>query len=399
MTSELPKTADAVVVGGGTVGAWCAYFLRRAGLENVVLVEKGVLGQGASSRAAGVVRVQGGTPAAVRLGRWSRSFYLGQRAELGTDSGFVQQGYLLPCFTPPEVEAAHARIEMQRAQGLGVRWLTSAEVDAINPTMAPGCTLGATYCDEDGYITPPRNVAAYTAALVGSGVVVAERTRFGGLSSAAGAAGGSAGTVLTSRGPVSAGLVVLAGGPQLAAVGALAGISVPAGGVRHTVAVTEEHPAFGSTPMAFDVPSGLYWRPEEGGLLFGMSDPDEPPGENRCLDFEYLALMRAKLAALVPLTAGLGLRRAWSATIDFTPDHLPIIGPAADLSRVFVASAGGAGMMWGPAVARCAADVALGVTSTVVEDVSMLGLDRFDASGRSRLAADPIALPFPEKAS
>ena len=56
-------------------------------------------------------------------------------------------------------------------------------------------------------------------------------------------------------------------------------------------------------------------------------------------------------------------------------------------------------MMWGPAVARCAADVALGAASTVVDDVSMLGLDRFDASGRSRLAADPIALPFPEKAS
>jgi sarcosine oxidase, subunit beta len=398
MTSELPKTADAVVVGGGTVGAWCAYFLRRAGLENVVLIEKGALGQGASSRAAGVVRVQGGTPEAVRLGQWSRSFYLGQRAELGTDSGFVQQGYLLPCFTPGEVDAAHARIEMQRAHGLPVRWMTSAEVDAINPTMTPGCTLGASYCDEDGYITPPRNVAAYTAALVASGVVIAERTRFNGLS--AGAAGID---VQTSRGLLSAGLAVLAGGPQLAAVGALAGISIPAGGVRHTVAVTEEHPAFADTPMAFDVPSGLYWRPEEGGLLFGMSDPDEPPGENRCLDVDYLALMRSKLAALVPLTAGLGLRRAWAATIDFTPDHLPIIGPALGTApghdHVVVASAGGAGMMWGPAVARCAADVALGITSTVVDDVSMLGLDRFDASGRSRLAADPIALPFPEKAS
>ena len=55
-------TADAVVVGGGTVGAWCAYFLRQAGLARVVLVEKGFLGQGASSRAAGVVRMQGGTP-------------------------------------------------------------------------------------------------------------------------------------------------------------------------------------------------------------------------------------------------------------------------------------------------------------------------------------------------
>jgi sarcosine oxidase subunit beta len=400
MTSELPKTADAVVVGGGTVGAWCAYFLRRAGLDNVVLIEKGALGQGASSRAAGVVRVQGGTPEAVRLGRWTRDFYLGQRAELGTDSGFVQQGYLLPCFTPAEVDAARARIEMQRAQGLPVRWLTSAEVDAINPTMAPGCTLGATYCDEDGYITPPRNVAAYTAALLASGVVIAERTRFTGL--APGRADGAsavAGAVQTSRGPVSAGVVVLAGGPQLAAVGALAGITIPAGGVRHTVAVTEEHPAFAAAPMAFDVPSGLYWRPEEGGLLFGMSDPDEPPGENRCLDLDYLALMRSKLAALVPATAGLGLRRAWSATIDFTPDHLPIIGAAPGRERVVVASAGGAGMMWGPAVARCAADIALGVTSTVVEDVSMLGLDRFDESGRSRLAADPIALPFPEKAS
>src|SRR3984885_920625 len=386
---ELPKTADAVVVGGGTVGAWCAYFLRRAGLRTVVLIEKGVLGQGSSSRAAGVVRVQGGTPEAVRLGQWSRAFYLGQYDEIGTDSGFTQQGSLLPAFTDPEVAAARARIEMQRALGLPVRWLGPAEVDAVNPTLTPGATLGASYCAEDGYITPPRNVAAYTAALAASGVTVAERTRFTGLSP-------DGRTVRTARGDVAAGAVILAGGPQLAAVGALAGIAVPAGGVRHHVAVTEEHPAFADTPMVFDVPSGLYWRPEEGGLLFGMSDPDEPPGENRRLDFDYLSLMRSKLAALVPATAELGIRRAWAATIDFTPDHLPIIGAAPGYDTVFVASAGGAGMMWGPAVARAVADVAL-TGSTDVVDTADLGLDRFDESGRSRLAADPIALPFPEK--
>ena len=379
------------MVGGGTVGAWCAYFLRQAGVENVVLIEKGVLGQGASSRAAGVVRVQGGTPEAVRLGQWSRAFYLRQHDELGTDSGFTQQGYLLPAFTPAEVDAAQARIAMQQSLGLPARWLTSEEVDAVNPTLAPGATLGASYCDEDGYITPPRNVSAYTAALVASGVVIAERTRFTGLSP-------DGRTVRTARGDIAAGRVILAGGPQLAALGALSGIAIPAGGVRHHVAVTEEHPAFADTPMVFDVPSGLYWRPEEGGLLFGMSDPDEPPGENRLIDFDYLALMRAKLAALVPLTAGLGVRRAWAATIDFTPDHLPIIGPAPGYDTVFVASAGGAGMMWGPAVGRAVADVARTGTTSVV-DTADLGLDRFDASGRSRLAADPIALPFPEKAS
>jgi len=153
--------------------------------------------------------------------------------------------------------------------------------------------------------------------------------------------------------------------------------------------------------MVFDLSAGLYWRPEEGGLLFGMSNPDEPPGENRSVDEDYLARMRARLGALVPVTKGLGLRRIWAATIDYTPDHLPIIGPAVGrdgpLAGVTVASAGGAGMMWGPAVARAAADVALTGSSDVV-DTAELGLDRFDESGHSRLAADPVALPFPEMA-
>ena len=163
------------MVGGGTVGAWCAWFLRRAGLSRVVLIEKGLLGQGASSRAAGVVRMQGGTPEAVRLGQWSREFYLCQRDEIGTDSGFTEQGYLLPCFTEAEVAAAHTRMAMQSGLGVPVRWLDPGEVDAANPTLAPGQTLGGTYCAEDGFIMPPRNVTAYTVALIRGGVEVRER--------------------------------------------------------------------------------------------------------------------------------------------------------------------------------------------------------------------------------
>jgi glycine/D-amino acid oxidase-like deaminating enzyme len=385
------RTADAVVVGGGTVGAWCAYFLRQAGLARVVLIEKGYLGQGASSRAAGVVRMQGGTPEAVRLGQWSRQFYLRQRDEIGTDSGFTEQGYLIPCFTEADVAAARERMAMQAGLGVPVRWLDPAEVDQVNPTLAPGRTLGGTFCAQDGFITPPRNVAAYTVALLRSGVEVLEGVAFRGLAS---------GGVDTSEGRIDAGLVVLTGGPKLAEVGRLAGLRIPAGGVRHQVAVTERHPDLepGRVPMVFDLAAGLYWRPEEGGLLFGMSNPDEPPGENREVDEGYLALMRTRLAALVPVTAGLGLRRIWAATIDYTPDHLPIIGRAPGLDHVTVASAGGAGMMWGPGVARAAADVAL-TGKTDVLDVSPLGLDRFDEAGRSRLATDPIALPFPERIS
>ncbi len=393
----MSDTADAVVVGGGTVGAWCAYFLRRAGLARVVLIEKGFLGQGASSRAAGVVRMQGGTPEAVRLGIWSRRFYLGQHDEIGTDSGFTEQGYLLPCFTEADVAAAEQRMAMQTALGVPVAWLDPGEVDAANPTLAPGQTLGGTFCAQDGFIAPPRNVAAYTVALLRSGVEVREHVAFRGLA-AGGPAPGSA--VETSQGRIAAGLVVLTGGPKLASVGRLAGLRIPAGGVRHQVAVTERHPDLdpARVPMVFDLAAGLYWRPEEGGLLFGMSNPDEPPGENREVDEEYLATMRARLAALVPVTARLGLRRVWAATIDYTPDHLPIIGraPGSGFERVTVACAGGHGMMWGPGVARAAADVALTGASDVL-DVSPLGLDRFDEAGHSRLATDPIALPFPER--
>jgi sarcosine oxidase, subunit beta len=384
-------SADAVVVGGGTVGAWCAYFLRRAGLNRVVLVEKGYLGQGASSRAAGIVRMQGGTPEAVRLGVWSREFYLRQREEIGTDSGFIEQGYLLPCFTEADIAAARERMAMQAALGVPVRWLDPDEVDELNPTLAPEQTLGGTFCAQDGYITPPRNVAAYTVALLRSGVEVAEHVTFCGL---------TRGGVDSSGGRIDAGLVVLTGGPKLAEVGQLAGLRIPAGGVRHQVAVTERHPDLdpARVPMVFDLAAGLYWRPEEGGLLFGMSNPDEPPGTNREVDEAYLARMRARLGRLVPVTAGLGLRRIWAATIDYTSDHLPIIGRAPGLDHVTVACAGGAGMMWGPGVARAAADVAL-TGATDVLDVSSLGLDRFDEAGRSRLASDPIALPFPGRIS
>ncbi|HEX4698605.1 MAG TPA: FAD-binding oxidoreductase [Actinomycetes bacterium] len=391
-------TADAVVVGGGTVGAWCAWFLRRAGLERVVLLESAGLGQGASSRAAGMVRAQGGTEAAVRLGMWAQDFYRHQRGELVVDSGFVEQGYCMPCFTPAEVEPAHARIAMQRALGLDVRWLEPDEFDRLNPAVAPGLTLGSSYAPGDGWIDPPRNVLAYTAAIVTAGVDVREGVAFTGLLGSSRQVTG----VRTSRGVIATERVVLTGGPQLADVGRAAGVRIPAGRTRHQVVVTEAHPdlAADRLPMVFDVQAGIYWRPEEGGLLWGMSNPAEPPGVATEFDDEYCALMRRRVAELVPVTEKLGLRKSWAATIDYTPDHLPILGPVlgaeGPVAGTVVAAAGGHGMMWGPAVSRVAADLVL-TRRTDVLDVTDLGLDRFDAEGRSRLAPDPIALPFPER--
>ena len=397
--------ADLVIVGAGTIGGWSSVFARADGVGRVVVVERGLVGMGASSRAAGIVRAQGGTPATVALGRWSIDFYHGQQAAYGTDSGFRELGYLILAVTDEDERAGRERVAMQQARGLAVRWLDAAEAAATAVTLAPDGHRGGSFIETDGAIDPPRNVRAYSLAMQAGGVEVRERTAFTSLRTEPVAGGGRRVTgVETDRGIIETERVILTGGPTLRAVGRVAGVRIPAGAARHTVAVLEPDPVFAveRMPMVFDIGAGLYWRLEEGGLLFGWSNPDELPGDARTIDWLFYDTMRNRLGALVPASRGLGLRRIWAATIDFTPDHLPIVGPALaaggePIEGVTIASAGGHGMMWGPGVARVAADLAVHGTTTLI-DATELGLDRFDADGRSRLASDPIALPFPADA-
>ena len=395
----MTERADLVVVGAGTLGGWASVFAAGDGIGRVVVLERGLAGMGASSRAAGIVRAQGGTPATVALGRWSIDFYRGQSATYGTDSGFRQLGYLILAVSEEDERVGHERIAMQRRAGLDdVRWLSATEAVEMTRTLAPTGHRGGSYRDADGHVDPPRNVRAYSLAMQRAGVELREGVAFDGLRMSPDAS--RVVGVDTSAGPIETDRVLLTGGPGLRAVGSHAGLRIPVGAARHSVAVLEPHEAFAvDQPMVFDIGAGLYWRLEEGGLLFGWSDPDEQPGEAREIDWAAYERFRARLAEFVPITRDLGLRKIWAATIEYTPDHLPILGPAIrpDGSRiegVTVATAAGHGMMWGPGVARVAADLVLRGT-TELADVSDLGLDRFDEQGRSRLAADPIALPFP----
>src|SRR5690242_20811242 len=130
-------------------------------------------------------------------------------------------------------------------------------------------------------------------------VDVRERCRFSGLRTSGGRVVG----VETSDGPIDTDRVVLTGGPKLADVGAAAGAKVPAGGTRHQVVVTAPVSAFDvhEVPMVFDITSGIYWRPgEAGGLLWGMSNPDEAPGVATEFDEIYYLKARDRIEQLLP---------------------------------------------------------------------------------------------------
>lgn len=399
-------TADLVVVGAGTVGGWASVLAAADGVGKVVVLERDLAGQGASSRAAGVVRQQGGTPDTVRFGSYSVAFYRGQQERFGTDSGFRELGYVILATGAGDERDAHARIAMQLGAGLDVRWVDADEIRSLNPTMGPDGYRGGSYVSTDGCIDPLRNVRAYSQAMQQVGVELRERTPFVGLRTRAAAGGRRRVTgVETPSGTIATERVILTGGPSLRAVGTQVDARILVGGARHQVVLTGPHVAFDveRLPMVFDLRAGIYWRLEDGGLLWGMSNPNETPGPAEAIDWRYQRAMQRRLNRLVPVTKGLGIRKAWAATIDYTPDHLPILGPVitregTELVGATVASPGGHGMMWGPAVARIAADLALTGSTRIVDEVETYRMDRFDEHGRSPFY-DPIALPFPVDAA
>ena len=325
--------ADAVVVGGGTIGGWTAWFLKRAGLDRVVLLEAGRLGAGASSRAAGMVRAQGGTETAVRLGLWSRGLL---RRPAGPPRRSTRASWrrATACRASPRPRSTQAqdRIAMQQRLGLDVRWLDATAFDELNPAVADGLALGSSYAPGDGYLDPPRNVLAYTTALVTSGVDVREGVAFTGLQVAAGTVTG----VATSAGDLSAPLVVLTGGAQLAEVGRAGRRAHRRRGCAASGRGHRGAPRPGCRPAADGLRrAGRHLLAARGGR------PDvgheQPRGAARRRPRVRRRLPRSDAGA--DGRAGAGHRASsacdarWAATIDFTPDHLPILGPAIDRRR------------------------------------------------------------------
>ncbi|MFN8536966.1 MAG: FAD-dependent oxidoreductase [Thermomicrobiales bacterium] len=91
-----------------------------------------------------------------------------------------------------------------------------------------------------------------------------------------------------------------------------------------------------------------------------------------------------------PALRGQQVSRAWAASIDYTPDHLPIIDQPLP---GHVVTAGGHGMMWGPALGMKAAEL---VDTGAVSDLPADEIN-FARFSQPNVRQDSIALPFPEE--
>src|SRR5437867_7328050 len=120
LTTDLPRTADIVIIGGGIVGAATAFFASRAGLRTVVLEKRPALCTLTTPASTGAFRLQFDNPEEIALVREGIALF-DNFAEVtglpGYDLCIRKQGYLF-CATS-EAGVRHQRHFVESLHGWG----------------------------------------------------------------------------------------------------------------------------------------------------------------------------------------------------------------------------------------------------------------------------------------
>jgi sarcosine oxidase, subunit beta len=371
------ERAQVVVIGAGIVGASVAYHLTQRGCTDVVILEQAESEvTGSTARSAAGVRHQFSNEVNIRLSLYSIERLRHFREEIGADPGLHQVGYLFLISDPADWEIFQRSVELQRSLGVRSRLLTPAEAADLVPGMDVAGLLGATFCPDDGHCDPYAIAMGYLARARAAGARLRRSTPATGFQ----VVGGKVRAVETPSGPIACEAVVNAAGSWAGAVGALAGLEIPVRPFRRCVYVTEPFPAIpASAPMTIDVSSGFYMRKELESLIFGKSNPAEPPSHNQQVDWEWLdAVLEVGLARFPILErAGLAEKQCWAGSYEITPDDMPILGRHPDLAGYIDASGfSGHGVMHAPATGMLMAEEILDGRAHTIE-IGELRIDRF----------------------
>ncbi|MDI3340612.1 MAG: FAD-binding oxidoreductase [Sphaerobacter sp.] len=370
----MARTAEAVIIGAGIMGCSVAYYLAARGMTNVVVLERDAIARGATADAAGGIRLQFSTETNIRLSQVSLEVWEHFPELFGVDIGFRQQGYLFLLTTEDEVRTFRANAEVQRRHGVPVRWVDRDEIRELNPAVRVDDVLGGTFCPRDGWADTYAATAGLARAARGLGVEIREETPATGFVIDAGRMRGvRAGDEL-----IETPLAVICAGPQTREVGQLAGVDLPVLPYRRMSFITEPFDAIPPTvPMTIEFHSGLYFHPESHGFLFGMANPDEPPGFNKTVDDEWMARTVEALCERAPAFEQARIMRGWAGFYEVTPDDNPLLGPIDGVEGLLVAAGfSGHGFMQGPAVGMCIAELITEGRATTV-DISAFTPSRF----------------------
>jgi sarcosine oxidase subunit beta len=335
----MSRHPDVVVVGAGVVGASVAWHLARRGVK-VTLIERGHgRADGSSYRATGGFRAQYGTAINVRLSLLSRAKLRRFREEVGTDPGYVPAGYLWLACTTRELDTLKDGCRLQRSEGLTEAQVVSpGDILRLNPAIVDRSVVGGTFCPTDGFIRPQSILQGYlegaralgAEVLWGSRVLGAERV------------GEGITGLVTDRGTVPCGAVVVAAGPWSGEIGRALGLSIPVVPLRRQVAPTVRTEMLPSgMPMTIWAGDGFHLRVKDGRvLLLRPTDGDPRDPWSTQVDDAWVREVSGMAAQRIPVLKNVPVDRlaCWAGLYEMTPDKHALLGRTHGAANAFTAS-------------------------------------------------------------
>ncbi|MEV5850487.1 FAD-binding oxidoreductase [Streptomyces sp. NPDC051985] len=324
-------TCDVVVVGAGMMGAACALYAAREGLD-VVVVDRGPVAGGTTGAGEGNLLVSDKEPGPeLELALLSNRLWTGLAGELGDRIEYEAKGGIVVAAEPEGLTALEKFAAGQRAAGVAAESVDAEQLRELEPHLAPGLA-GAVRYPQDAQVMPTL-AAAHLLRAAGARLSTG-RTVTGVLRGADGAVRG----VRTDHGEIHAPAVVNAAGTWGGELAALAGVRLPVLPRRGFVLVTEplprrvRHKVYAADYVA-DVASdsaALQTSPvvegtAAGPILIGASR--ERVGFDRSFSLPVARALAAGATRLFPFLSDVRAIRGYLGFRPYLPDHLPAIGP------------------------------------------------------------------------
>ncbi len=335
--TELKRSYDAVIVGGGVHGLATAYYLaRNHGIKDVAVLDKAYLGSGASGRNTAIVRANYLTPEGVAFYDRSLQLYNTMATDLNINVMFSERGHLTLAHNDSSLRTMHWRAEVNKLQGVDSSVIGPDEIKKVAPSLDTSShprypILGALYHPPGGIVRHDAVVWGYARAADHMGVEMHQKTEVLDILCEGGAAadgkghGGRVVGVRTSRGDISTPVVVNCTAGWASLISAMAGVRLPITTHPLQAAVTEPVKVFLPTVVVSGSLHVYISQTDRGELVFGAAvDPVATYSIRGSLEFtEELA---GHVLELMPGVSRMRLLRQWSGLCDMTPDYSPVMG-------------------------------------------------------------------------
>jgi D-arginine dehydrogenase len=350
---------DAVIIGGGFAGAATAWWLKRAGLSRVIILEQEELpGMHASGKNAGIARQAVSSVATSLLAARSVSFMKNPPDGFCDHPLVDENGGLLISTLPDD-----PRLEQLRKNALaaGVFTYFVERLEAIQraPVLQDAPFTTALLCPADGLVDIHALISSYLKGVeVHAGSAVTEFV----------SSPRKIQAVKTAHATYHAESFVNAAGAWAPKVGRMAGTAsikiTPRR--RHLIHTGALDWVDARLPYVWSLDPAVYFRPESGGLLLSPCDETEAEPGTPPTDPDAPLWLAEKLTVAAPALASLPTARAWAELRSFAPDDDFVVGrDPSHLNFFWVCGLGGHGMTTSAAVGELAAAVITGAVPPV----------------------------------